>query len=104
MALERGLFNITSATTTTLRSVLEEGGGISSISLTNTHSNTSVTVDLFLEDEASNKSYIIKTSIPGLTTLFLDQGLAYNGDRLSLKLTTSAGGLSTSTPLSVIIK
>ena len=101
--MERGLFNITSATTTTLRAVLEEGGGINSISLANTNGSTSVTVDLFLEDEAGNKSYIIKTNIPSATTLFLDKGLAYNGDRLSLKLTTS-GGLSTSTPLSVIIK
>ena len=102
--MERGLFNITSATTTTLRTVLEESGGINSISLANTHGSTSVTIDVFLEDEAGSKSYIVKTDIPGATTLFLDQGIAYNGDRLSLKLTTSAGGLSTSTPLSVIIK
>ena len=102
--MERGLFNITSATTTTLRAVLEESGGINSISLANTSQSTSVRASLFLEDEAGNKSYIVTTDIPGLTTLFLDQGLAYNGDRLSLKLTTSAGGLSTSTPLSVIIK
>jgi|TARA_R110000824_G_scaffold392327_1_gene590662 hypothetical protein len=102
--MERGLFNITSATTTTLRTVLENAGNIRSVSLANTHSSTAVNVQLFLEDEANNKSYIVSTDIPGSAALFIDQGLSYNGDRLSLKITTTAGGLSTSTPLSVIIK
>ena len=103
--MEVGLFNITSATTTTLRALSSGlGGGVRSIRLTNTHASTAVTVDLFLEDASSNKSYIVKTDIPGQTTLLLTEGLTYNTEVLSLKITTTAGGLSTSTPLSVIIK
>ena len=73
--MERGLFNITSATTTTLRTVLENAGNIRSVSLANTHSSTAVNVQLFLEDEANNKSYIVSTDIPGSAALFIDQGL-----------------------------
>ena len=98
-------FNITSATTTTLRDIHADiGGNIKSIRLTNTHSTTAVTVDLFLEDNSSNKFYIVKTSIPGATTLLLGENLSFSNRLFSLKLTTTAGGLSTSTPLSVIIK
>ena len=98
-------FNITSATTTTLRDLHDDiSGNVKSIRLTNTHSTTAVTVDLFLEDSSSNKFYIVKTSIPGATTLFLNENLSFNVKLFSLKLTTTAGGLSTSIPLSVIIK
>ena len=72
--------------------------------MTNTHASTAVTVDLFLEDESLNKVYILKTDIPGQTSLLLNEDLSFNNSTLALKLTTSAGGLSTSTPLSVIIK
>ena len=68
------------------------------------YSTTAVTVDLFLEDSSSNKFYIVKTSIPGATTLLLGENLSFSNRLFSLKLTTTAGGLSTSTPLSVIIK
>ena len=98
-------FNITSATTTTLRDLHANiGGSIRSIQLANTHASTAVTIDLFLEDSSSNKTYIIKTDIPGQVTLRLDSGLSFNSKLFALKLTTSAGGLATSTPLSVIIK
>jgi hypothetical protein len=98
-------FNITSATTTTLRDLHDDiSGNVKSIRLTNTHASTAVTVSLFLEDSSSNKFYIIDTDIPGHTTLFLSDNLSFNIKLFSLKLTTTAGGLSTSTPLSVIIK
>tara|TARA_B100001094_G_scaffold50428_1_gene46009 strand:- start:263 stop:571 length:309 start_codon:yes stop_codon:yes gene_type:complete len=102
--MEKGLYNITSATTTTLIDTNLDSGPINSIRLTNTHASTDVTVDLFLEDGSSNKSYLVKTDIPGKTTLFIDEAISFNNAVLALKLTTSAGGLSTSTPLSVIIK
>ena len=51
-------FNITSATTTTLRDIHADiGGNVKSIRLTNTHASTAVTVSLFLEDSSSNKFY-----------------------------------------------
>jgi hypothetical protein len=102
--MEKGLFNITSATTTTLIDMNTDRGSVNYIKMTNTHASTAVTVDLFLEDRPANKSYIIKTDIPGKTTLLLNEGLGFNNFKLALKITTSAGGLSTSTPLSVIIK
>jgi hypothetical protein len=98
-------FNITSATTTTLRDLHDDiSGNVKSIRLTNTHSTTAVTVDLFLEDSSSNKFYIVKTSIPGNTSLLLTEGLSYSRNTFTLKITTTAGGLSTSVPLSVIIQ
>ena len=83
-------FNITSATTTTLRNIHSNAGSVKSIRLTNTHSTTAVTVDLFLEDSSSNKFYIVKTSIPGATSLLLTEGLSYSRNTFTLKITTTA--------------
>ena len=98
-------FNITSATTTTLRDIHADiGGNVKSIRLTNTSQSTAVRISLFLEDSSSNKFYISTLDIPGLTTLLLEENLSFSNRLFSLKLTTTAWGLSTSTPLSVIIK
>ena len=43
--MEKGLYNITSATTTTLIDFYKGKGSISSIRLTNAHASTDVTVD-----------------------------------------------------------
>ena len=102
--MEKGLFNITSVTTTTLINKKTNRGTLNYIRMTNTHSSNSVTVDLFLEDSSGNKSHIANTSIPGLTTLLLSEGLGFNNFNLALKLETKGVGLSTSTPLSVIMK
>ena len=102
--MERGLFNITSATTTTLIDVRTKQSKNISIRMTNTSQSTAVRISLFLEDDSSNKVYIATTDIPGLTSLLINEDLSFNNSTLALKLTTSAGGLSTSTPLSVIIK
>ena len=59
---------------------------------------------MFLEDALANKSYIVVTDIPGLVTLVLNDVVSFNNAVLALKITTSAGGLGTSTPLSAIIK
>ena len=97
-------FNITSATTTTLREQYGQSGSVNSIRMTNTSQSTTVRISLFLEDSSSNKFYISTVDIPGLTTLMLDEQLGYSNATYSLKLTTTAGGLSTSTPLTVIVK
>jgi len=97
--------NITSATTTTLRSLSTSlTGNIKSMRFTNTSQSTAVRVILFLEDSSSNKFYISTVDLPGLTSLLLTEGLNYNTELYALKLTTDAGGLSTSAPLSVIIQ
>ena len=102
--MERGLFNITSATTTTLVDFRTRQSKVSYIRMANTHDSTAVTIQLFLEDSSSSKVYILKTDIPGKTSLLLNENLSFDNGVLALKLTTSAGGLGTSTPLSVIIK
>ena len=100
------LYNITSATTTTLKSIYGDAGGIQSIRFTNTHATTGVNVQLFIEDDAStpNKYYILDTDIPRQTSLLLDEHLSFDNTSFALKLTTSAGGLDTSNPLTVIVK
>jgi len=102
--MERGLFNITSAATTTLIDTRTRQSKVSYIRMTNTHDTTAVTIELFLEDSSSNKVYILKTDVPAKTSFLLNENLSFDNSVLSLKLTTSAGGLSTSAPLSVIIK
>ena len=102
--MERGLFNITSATTTTLIDVRTKQSKNISIRMTNTSQSTAVRISLFLEDDSSNKVYIATTDIPGLTSLLINEDLSFNNSTLALKLTTSAGGLDTSNPLTVIVK
>ena len=102
--MERGLFNITSAATTTLIDTRTRQSKVSYIRMANTHDTTAVTIELFIEDSSSNKVYILKTDIPGKASLLLNENLSFDNSVLALKLTTSAGGLSTSAPLSVIIK
>ena len=99
-------FNITSATTTTIKPIYGDSGGTNSVRFTNTHASTSVNVQLFLEDDAStpNKYYILDTDIPGQASLLLDQDLSFDNTSFALKLTTSAGGLDASNPLTVIVK
>lgn len=101
--MEKGLYNITSATTTTLIDFYKGKGSISSIRLTNAHASTDVTVDLFLEDTSGTKCYILKTDIPGKSSVFLEN-VSFNNAVLALKITTAGAGLGGSTPLSIIIK
>tara|TARA_R110000796_G_scaffold212259_1_gene328396 strand:- start:708 stop:1016 length:309 start_codon:yes stop_codon:yes gene_type:complete len=102
--MEKGLFNIASASTTELIPIHNKTGGISSINMTNTHDSIAVTVDLFLIDKLNVKCRIVKTDIPGKTTLLLSDNLAFNNSTLGLKITASGAGLSPSNYLSVIIK
>lgn len=50
------------------------------------------------------KAYIIKTDIPGQTTLVLDDIPSVNNKKSTLKLKTTGLGLEIATPLSVITK
>tara|TARA_R110002012_G_C11542576_1_gene601587 strand:+ start:495 stop:800 length:306 start_codon:yes stop_codon:yes gene_type:complete len=101
--MEKGLFNITEAGTTTLIPIYGESGNVRSISLANT-SSLEIIVDLFLQDSIGQNTYIIKTAIPSNVTLVLDDDMSFDNSVLGLILTTTAGSLSASTPLSIIIK
>ena len=101
--MQRGLLNITTSGTTTLKAISGRSGNIRSVSLANA-SSAEVVVELFLQDRAEVKAYIVKTTIPSNVTLLLDDDLSFDNSVLGLFLTTTGTGLSASTPLSVIIK
>ena len=104
--MKKGLFNIEGNTDTPL---IEEGvdaGSISSVRMTNT-STASVVVELTIKEGPSgsvNTSHLVQTTIPAKTTLLVDEGLAFNNSIFSLNLKTSSGSLSSSVPLSVIVR
>ena len=101
-----GLFNITSATTTTLIPIYKDRGSISSIIFTNAHATADVNIQLFLEDDepSPNKYYILSTDVPAKVSLFLNEDLGFNNNNFALKLTTQGSGLDLSNPLTVIVK
>ena len=57
--MERGLHNITSATTTTLLSKGEDAGFLSSIRITNAHETRAIFIGLYLDD-GTNQTYFFK--------------------------------------------
>ena len=98
--MEKGLFNISSATTTTLISKNTFNGGISSISIANCSSSNAVTVTLYLDDDTNQTSIVENLNIPGGITLFLDKGITFDSSVLSMKLQTQGTGID----VNVIIK
>ena len=97
--MEYGLYNIASATTTTLIDTHSDKGSINSISICNTHDSSAATISLFLDD-GTNQSYIINEArLFAKTTMLIDHNLSFDNSVLALKLTNTGG-----TPLSVIIK
>tara|TARA_R100000995_G_C3432940_1_gene99421 strand:- start:39 stop:335 length:297 start_codon:yes stop_codon:yes gene_type:complete len=98
--METGLYNITSATTTTLIDILEDRGGIKSINIANCNASNIVTVTLFLDDGTNQTSYIENVVIPVGSSLMLNEGMSFNNNVLALKLTTAG----TSPDVNVIIK
>ena len=98
--MEQGLFNISSATTTTLIEKQEGFGSIESITICN-GSVHDATITLFLFDGTNATSIVETLTLPSSVTLCIDNGLAaFNSRRLSLKLSNSG----TSPDLHVIIK
>jgi hypothetical protein len=100
VALQRGLFNITSETTTTLIDKLDDSGNIGSIRITNCSSSNAVTITLYLDDGTNQTSYIENLSIPATCSLLLSEDLSFNNNALALKLTIAG----TSPDVNVIIK
>tara|TARA_R110002020_G_scaffold370443_1_gene582108 strand:+ start:475 stop:780 length:306 start_codon:yes stop_codon:yes gene_type:complete len=101
--MERGLYNITSATTTTLIDKLEARGVINSINISNNNEDLLVYISLYLDD-GTNQVYFFKKNLlhPGVVK-FLNEGLSFNNNTLALKLKTEATTSST-VNVSVIIK
>ena len=98
------VFEITSDSTTTIKNLYAQSGVVKSIRMTNSHTASSVTVNLFLEDALSNTYVITKTEIPYNTTLFLNEDLGFSSGEFSLKLTTTSGTYGTNNGLTVIVK
>jgi hypothetical protein len=98
--MEAGLFNISSATTTTLIDVLEDKGSVKSINIANCNASNAVTITLFLDDGTNQTSYIENVVIPVGSSLMLNEGMSFNNNVLALKLTTAG----TSPDVNVIIK
>ena len=100
--MELGLFNITSATTTTLVSK-NSAFGAETINITNTQANNAVFVSLYLDD-GTNQTYYFKKDViyPG-ERIFIGEGLEFNNANLGLKLTTEALVPGQSVSVNVII-
>ena len=98
--MEYGLFNIASATTTTLISKKSNAGNIDSVNIANCSSSNTVTVTVFLDDGTNQTSYTENVVIPTGTSLFLDTNMSFDNTTLSLKLTT----VGTAPDVNVIIK
>ena len=100
--MERGLFNITSATNTILIDFDSYGCNISFIQISNNSASNAVTIGLYLNDgTAANNAYLVKNLvIPTGTALVLNEGLTFDTSVLSLILTTAG----TSPDVSVKIK
>ena len=103
--MEFGLFNIATATTTTLIAKGQKAGAVTSIRLTNTHDTDPVKLDLFLDDD-TDKAYFFKSHVLlSGETMFLDKGVGFNNNALGLKLKTIAfSGNTTGISINVIIK
>ena len=100
--MEKGLFNITSATTTELiaQGVVASAGSINQITIANCSSSNAVTIRLFYSDGTNDTSIVENLSKPAGCTLLLDHDLKFNSYALSLKLQTTG----TSPDVNVIIK
>lgn len=100
--MEKGLTNITSATSTVLIGFDSLKGNVNSIQISNNSSSNAVTISLFLYDgTTANNAYFFKNLVlPVGVALFLNENLGFDDSVLSLILTTAG----TSPDVSVIIR
>jgi hypothetical protein len=91
--MERGLFNIGSAATTTLVSQDTGVGTVQSISICNCNQDEDVKIRLFLNDGTNETSILEDLNIPGGVTLFLNEGLSFDTSVLSMQLQTQGTGV-----------
>tara|TARA_R100001015_G_C4554511_1_gene115645 strand:- start:211 stop:507 length:297 start_codon:yes stop_codon:yes gene_type:complete len=98
--MAKGIFNITTATTTTLVELGQDKGVVRSISVCNNHATLGSKVSIYLDDGTNQTYFTNQLALPGTVTLFLNEGLSFNNAVFALKITNTGSGL----PLSVILK
>ena len=90
--MERGLINISTATTTTLVAQYSTKTAISSINICNCNQDENVKIRLFLDDGTNQTSFVENLSIPGGITLQLTN-IIFDSSVLNLKLQTQGTGV-----------
>tara|TARA_R110002012_G_scaffold5350_5_gene24428 strand:+ start:1651 stop:1962 length:312 start_codon:yes stop_codon:yes gene_type:complete len=103
MALQPGLFNITTATDTTLVEQRSQRGSLNFINIANINTEI-IKISLYLDD-GTNQTYFFKNNFlyPG-EILMLDKGISFDDSVLSLKLTTAKPVSVTAVNVNVITK
>tara|TARA_Y100001938_G_scaffold118538_1_gene163855 strand:+ start:225 stop:536 length:312 start_codon:yes stop_codon:yes gene_type:complete len=103
MALQPGLFNITTATDTTLVEQRSQRGGLSFINIANINTEI-IKISLYLDD-GTNQTYFFKNNFlfPG-ERIILDKVINFDDSVLSLKLTTTKPTSVTTVNVNVITK
>ena len=103
MALQPGLFNITTATDTTLVEQRSKRGGLSFINIANINTEI-IKISLYLDD-GTNQTYFFKNNFlfPG-ERIILDKVINFDDSVLSLKLTTTKPTSVTTVNVNVITK
>ena len=97
--MERGLYNISGAITTTLIEKDTNRGALKLIRIANCNASNDVTIRLFLDDDTNQTSFVENLVIPSGATLELDN-ISFDNSVLSLKLQTAG----TSPDVNVILK
>ena len=97
--MERGLYNISGAITTTLIEKDINRGALKLIRIANCNASNDVTIRLFLDDDTNQTSFVENLVIPSGATLELDN-ISFDNSVLSLKLQTAG----TSPDVNVILK
>ena len=103
MALQPGLFNITTATDTTLVEQRSQRGSLNFINIANINTEI-IKISLYLDDD-TNQTYFFKKNLlyPG-ERIFLNNGISFDNISLGLKITTEAVVTSQAIDTNVIIK
>ena len=103
MALQPGLFNITTATDTILVEQRSQRGGLSFINIANINTEI-IKISLYLDD-GTNQTYFFKNNFlfPG-ERIILDKVINFDDSVLSLKLTTTKPTSVTTVNVNVITK
>ena len=103
MALQPGLFNITTATDTTLVEQRSQRGGLSFINIANINTEI-IKISLYLDD-GTNQTYFFKNNFlfPG-ERIILDKVINFDDSVLSLKPTTTKPTSVTTVNVNVITK
>ena len=103
MALQPGLFNITTATDTTLVTQRSQRGGLNFINIANINTEV-IKISLFLDD-GTNQTYFFKNNIINAgERIILDKGINFDDSTLSLKITTAKPIGVSAVNVNVIIK